>query len=59
MQLRQQRENEIQEAVDILMNVKKGARIVILNKYSPEKRAQVIARLPEDIRNAVLAGLNQ
>lgn len=59
MQLRQQMENANQERIRTIVSVPAEVRIVILNTYSPEIRTQVIARLPEDIRNAVLAGLNQ
>ncbi len=59
MQLRQQIENANQERVRTIVSVPAEVRIVILNTYSPEIRTQVIARLPEDIRNAVVAGLNQ
>lgn len=59
MQLKQQIESANQERVRTIVSVPAEVRIVVLNTYTPEIRAQVISRLPEDIRNEVLAGLNQ
>lgn len=59
-QAQQQIDAVMQERVNTVLGVPTTAiRIIVLNTYSPEIREQVIARLPEDIRNPILAELDQ